>query len=128
MRNLNAPAFMNWRQTGPDIVSIFGTNGGATEGAFYIPKSTKFADYQCHMDLGVIAVAGEGWDHVSVSGKNRTPNWGEMAMIHRIFFLPEEIALQYMVPSDKHINVHPHVLHLWRPWDTEIKLPPAHMV
>lgn len=128
MRDLNAPAFVSWRQTGPDVIAIFGSNGGPREGAFYIPKATRFAGYQCHIDLGVIACADEGWDHVSVSGKNRTPNWGEMAMIHRIFFRPEEVALQYMVPKDQHINVHPHVLHLWRPWDTTIVMPPAHLV
>jgi len=128
MRNLNAPAFVHWRRTGPDVIAIFGSNGDDREGAFLIPQATTFAGYRAHTTLAIIASAGEGWDHVSVSGKNRTPNWGEMALVHRLFFEKDEIALQYMVPSDKHINVHPHVLHLWRPWNTPITLPPTFLV
>lgn len=125
MKNLNFPPFPNWRDTSPEVVTIFGSTGNEREGAFYLPKGTRFDGYQAHMDLGVIASAGEGWDHVSVSGKNRTPNWNEMMLIHRIFFMEYEITMQFCVPKGEHINIHPNVLHLWRSWDQPFTLPPA---
>jgi hypothetical protein len=128
MKDLSLPPFHTWRQTGPDVIAIFGDNGGPTEGAFYLPKNTKYDGYESFCDLGVIASAGEGWDHVSVSGRNRCPNWSEMMLIHRIFFQSHEISLQYCLPKSEHISIHPNVLHLWRPWDTPITLPPSHMV
>lgn len=128
MKDLSVPPFHMWRQRGPDVIAIFGSNGGPREGAFYLPAGTSFDGYRAHCNLGVIASAGDGWDHVSVSGKNRTPNWGEMMLIHRIFFEPDEITLQYCVPKSDHVNNHPNVLHLWRPWETPIVLPPVEFV
>lgn len=80
-------------------------------------------------DLIIIASNGEGWDHVSVSSRNRCPNWTEMDYIKRMFFKPEECVIQYHVPeADHHINVHPYCLHLWRPQNEKIPTPPKDMV
>ena len=68
------------------------------------------------------------WDHVSVSRKNRVPNWAEMSHVHRLFFRDDEVAMQLHVPISQHINCHPFVLHLWRPHEGAIPLPPAFMV
>lgn len=78
--------------------------------------------------IRVIASHGYGWDHVSVSRENRTPSWDEMDAVKRTFFLPEETAMQLHVPPSDHINVHPYVLHLWRPHKGVIPRPPAWMV
>lgn len=79
-------------------------------------------------ELKVIASSGEGWDHVSVSANNRCPNWIEMDYIKRLFFKPDECAIQYHVPEVEHINCHPFCLHLWRPQEGEIPMPPKEMV
>ena len=79
-------------------------------------------------DLRVIACNGEGWDHVSVSREDRIPTWDEMEKIKRMFFREDETAMQLHVPPSRHINCHPHVLHLWRPHDVAIPLPPEWMV
>jgi hypothetical protein len=79
-------------------------------------------------ELRVIATAGEGWDHVSVSRANRCPNWPEMEQIKRLFFATVETAMQLHVPPSDHISVHPYCLHLWRPHDVEIPRPPSWMV
>jgi hypothetical protein len=78
--------------------------------------------------LRIQASCEEGWDHVSVSRKNRPPNWGEMSFIHRLFFVDGETAMQLHVPRDNHVNIHPHCLHLWRPQKEQIPLPPKELV
>lgn len=78
--------------------------------------------------LLVIASAGLDWDHVSVSRRNRCPNWPEMDYVKRLFFLPGETAMQLHVPVAEHISIHPTCLHLWRPHLVEIPRPPSIMV
>jgi hypothetical protein len=99
-----------------------GAIGDGKNGAFVVPSP---------IDKGallVIASDGFGWDHVSVSRKNRTPNWAEMEFIKRRFFSDDEIAMQLHVPPAQHISVHPHCLHLWRPQTAMIPMPPDYMV
>lgn len=78
--------------------------------------------------LRVLASNGEGWDHLSVSMVNRCPRWSEMEFIKRLFFLPEEVAMQLHVPPSDHISFHPYCLHIWRPHGAEIPLPPPELV
>lgn len=75
------------------------------------------------------------WDHVSVSGAKKTdlqpvriPSYHEMVKIKRILFRPDEVVMELHVAEDDHINTNTHVLHLWRPQDREIPLPPKIMV
>jgi hypothetical protein len=93
--------------------------------------------------LNVIASDGGGWDHVSVSveKKNRTPTWKEMCFIKDVFFKEDEVAFQYHSPCGtighcffiswinvpakiEYINFNPYVLHLWRPHNRQIPMPP----
>lgn len=80
--------------------------------------------------LKVIACAGGGWDHVSVSRHDRVPEWGDMEFVKRRFFEDHETAMQLHVPPAVHINCHPFALHLWRPNDGRhsIPRPPLGMV
>ena len=48
-----------------------------------------------------------------------------MEHIKRLFFADDETAMELHVPPDKHINTHPNCLHLWRPQDQPIPLPPS---
>jgi hypothetical protein len=86
----------------------FGKQGGRHEGVFIITRSGK-------LDLRIIADAGQGWDHVSVSTAMRCPTWEEMDMVKDMFFKVHEVAMQLHVPKKDHINIHPFTLHLWRP-------------
>lgn len=70
-------------------------------------------------------LGGEAWEHVSVSLKNRTPTWAELDFVKRTFFKDDEWAMQLHAPVEQHINIHPHVLHLWRPKLSPIPVPPA---
>jgi hypothetical protein len=77
----------------------------------------------------VIASNGGGWDHVSVSVSNerRLPTWGEMAYIKRLFFDDGEAVMQLHPPAAQYVN-NAEVLHLWRPHDDVVPLPPLWMV
>ena len=85
----------------------------------------------------VIASDGAGWEHVSVSIKGmlerpkeqrRCPRWEEMCWIKDQFWPPEECVVQYHPPASDNVNLHPYCLHLWRPCDGILPMPPAAMV
>lgn len=95
---------------------MYGVNGDAGNGVFRLGK------------LRVIASDGDGWDHVSVSHRNRCPTWDEMERVKRLFFRDHETVMQLHVPPVEHVNEHPYCLHLWRPQAVEIPRPPAAMV
>lgn len=94
----------------------FGGNLGEN-GSFMLPG-----------DIFVIAASGEGWEHVSVSLRHRTPTWREMCYVKSMFFDDEDCVMQLHPPKSKHINFHPHCLHLWRPLDGVIPQPPLEFV
>lgn len=121
MRNLSLlDAF---RETGPDVMAFCGWAGDETCGMFHVNSPIDGAP------MRIIASTGEGWDHVSVSRRNRTPNWPEMEHVKRLFFKENETAMELHVPPTDHVNCHPNCLHLWRPNDgREIPRPPAIMV
>lgn len=122
MRNLHEPAIERWRDKSEQVKAVFGFTGDETCGAFFVPSPV---DGQL---LKVIASAGQGWDHVSVSRRNRCPNWTEMEAIKRLFFRADETAMQLHVPPADHINQHPNCLHLWRPQEVAIPMPPSEFV
>jgi hypothetical protein len=90
-------------------------------GAFIVPyiQPKAFAP----VGLRVIAASGGGWDHVSVSVEDRCPTWDEMEYIAMMFFKDDETAIQYHLPREDHINIHPFVLHWWRPLSKLKKIP-----
>lgn len=107
-------------------LNFYGMNGGATEGMFRF--RLKRRDGHQGAKLTVIASAGEGWEHVSVSTPTRCPSWGEMEWVKRKFFKDDETAMQLHVPPIEHLSVHDFCLHLWRPIGVEIPRPPSSMV
>lgn len=103
-------------------LKIAGAVGDDRGGFFHVPSPID------GQTIRVMASAGDGWDHVSVSRISRCPNWPEMEHIKGIFFKDNETAMQLHVPSADHVNYHPYCLHLWRPLDQEIPRPPSIMV
>ena len=89
-------------------------------GAFVIP----FRSYK----LTVIDSDGAGWDHVSVSLKNRCPNWEEMCFIKDLFFYDNETVIQYHPKKSEYINCCENCLHLWRKQAHDYELPPQWMI
>jgi hypothetical protein len=67
----------------------------------------------------------EGWEHVSVSTRDRIPNWEEMSFVKELFWRDEEWVVQYHPARSHYVNFHPHCLHLWRPIEAELPTPPS---
>lgn len=102
-------------------------------GAFQIPLKGR---------AQAVVVSSNGapyteWEHVSVhvryrntKGKwiERTPTWEEMSQIKKLFWDNDETVMQLHVPASDHINVHNHCLHLWKPLNAEIPVPPKALV
>ena len=108
-----------------DMTNPYGSDDSAGNcGAFFIPFENR--------ELKVIASDGKGiasqWEHVSVSLQNRCPNWKEMCHIKDLFWDDEDTVIQYHPPKSVYVNNHPYVLHLWRPVDMTIPLPPIILV
>lgn len=122
MRNLCDQEVDQFRDRSCGAIDYYGGAGDEGHGRFLVPSPV---DRQV---LCIIASSSRGWDHVSVSRRNRPPCWAEMEHVKRLFFLPHETAMQLHVPVADHISVHPHCLHLWRPQEADIPRPPAEMV
>lgn len=76
----------------------------------------------------IITSCDKSWEHVSVSTRKRCPTWEEMCIFKNLFWLPEEAVMQLHPPERDHVNNHLYCLHLWKPVQLEIPLPPSIMV
>ena len=74
--------------------------------------------------LFVVFSFGGGWDHVSVSLKNRCPTWDEMCVVKDVFFDKEECCIEYHPAEKDYVNFHPYCLHIWKPQNETIPTPP----
>lgn len=110
------------RQTDPETTAFFGVENINSAGLFYLPSIVSGQRMQ------IIASTTKDWDHVSVTLKNRSPNWDEMSQVHRAFFKNDEVALQYHVPLTDHVNLHPFCLHLWRWQKGPVQRPPGDLI
>jgi hypothetical protein len=90
-------------------------NGGAGELRVIAHDGTGVPPEEAHLG---------GWEHVSVSLRDRTPTWTEMCLIKDLFWDPEDCVLQFHPPKSQYVNCHPHCLHLWRRCDTNWETPP----
>lgn len=112
------PRVEQWRITEWGPWSSF---PGDLHGAFVIPGPLS-------RDLKVLASPGSDiipWEHVSVSAKKTCPTWVEMSFVKDLFFDPEEAVMQLHPPRSTWVNNHDTCLHLWRPLEAAIPLPPS---
>jgi hypothetical protein len=68
------------------------------------------------------------WEHVSVSCRNRCPNWPEMCFVKDLFWADDEVVMQLHPAKKDYVNQHPYCLHMWKPIAEIIPLPPRIMV
>lgn len=76
----------------------------------------------------VIASDKMGWEHVSVSRRDRPPLWEEMCQIKDLFWEPDDCVVQFHPPRSDYVNVHANCLHLWRPVGEVIPRPASLLV
>ena len=78
----------------------------------------------------VVCSWGGGWEHVSVCPYKHhiTPSWDDMCRIKDMFWHEDECVVQYHPSKSQYVNNMPNCLHLWRPIDAEMPVPPSVMV
>ncbi len=115
------------------------TGQGDTVGCFKIPHYDYKQRDRHSLHFVVIASDGResGWDHVSVHLRGyedqistrrpfmRTPSWDDMCWIKDQFFDHQETVIEFHPKRSEHINIHKHVLHLWKKLDHDHELPPS---
>lgn len=106
------------KSSGRIVVVSEGTDGGM--GYIYTPKWNGTVVWSWAL----------GWEHVSVapSKKHIIPSWDDMCMIKDLFFNDEECVVQFHPPKSAYVNNVPNCLHLWKPTDEVMPMPPAFMV
>lgn len=119
---IDLTALDKYRQRHHGVIRHYGWAGDGTCGVFSVPSIGQ------GRELYVIASSGGGWEHVSVSKDKKPPTWAEMEQIKRMFFADDEVCMQLHVAVSDHISVHPNCLHIWRPTELAIPLPPKIMV
>lgn len=65
---------------------------------------------------------GEEWIHASIAMDHETPSYNDLQLLHKAVF-GERYSYQVFTPSDKHVNIHEHALHLWGKADGKPVLP-----
>lgn len=107
----------------PHAHGLISDNSYGNHGAAIVPNGKG-------ADLLVIAADAEGWDHVSVTviGRVRCPNWDEMCLIKSLFWEDDECVIQFHPPASQYVNQHLYCLHLWKPHNYEIPLPPTTLI
>lgn len=91
-------------------------------GLFHLPPKIPGRELRC------LASDGGGWEHVSVSiwrAPEKIPTWVEMDYTARLFWDAEDAIVQFHPPRSAHVNFHHGCLHLWRPVEQALPLPPA---
>ena len=94
--------------------TLHGSYGDACNGHMVIPTR----------GLTIVFSNGEGWEHVSVSRRDRCPTWDEMCVVKSLFWSDDECVMQLHPAKADYINQHSYCLHLWRPKLAEIPMPP----
>ena len=108
----------------PDGFSV--VPAGENYGAFRVP--TANGDVLRIVAAGADKPEAEGWEHVSVSLKNRCPEWSEMQLVKELFWSGDETVVQFHPAANFYVNCHPFCLHLWRRVNSEYELPPRHLI
>jgi len=86
-------------------------------------RSNKASD-KCLVSITRI----KGWEHLSVSHKNKIPSWECMQEMKELFFYDDEECFQLHPKADNYINNNEYTLHIWRPVDGNFPIPPSILV
>jgi len=103
--------------------SSYGNNG------IFVVRSPRGNNLIC------ISSDGGKWDHVSIEVEQvmpgldrRLPYWDEMCFIKDLFWREDECVIQYHPKKKDYKNLHPWVLHLWKPQQGGLPIPPIEFV
>ena len=71
---------------------------------------------------------GCGFEHLSVSTPVQCPTWEQMCKMKDIFWRDDEVCMQLHPKKEDYVDCMKYCLHIWRPIDKEIPMPPSIMV
>jgi hypothetical protein len=95
----------------------------------YGPYGLFILQGPCGAKLQIVGHPREGWEHVSVTtDRLRSPNWPEMCFVKDLFWDEEECVVQFHPPLSQYVKNHRYRLHLWKPKNVAIPIPPSSMV
>lgn len=86
-------------------------------------RSNKASD-KCLVNMTCI----NGWEHLSVSHKNKIPSWLTMEEMKEMFFNDDEECFQFHPKMDNYVNNNEYTLHIWRRTDGKMEPPPHILV
>lgn len=69
-----------------------------------------------------------GYEHLSVSTTVKTPTWEQMCKMKDIFWAEDEVCMQLHPAKENYINNMSFCLHIWKPINEKIPIPPNLMV
>lgn len=87
-----------------------------------------FYDKKSRCNLNFIMSWGAGFEHCSVSMPTRCPSWEQMCAIKDVFWNDDEVCMQLHPAKKDYVNNHPYCLHIWKPINEKIPLPPTILV
>lgn len=73
-------------------------------------------------DMPFVGTDRFDWVHASISHQDHTPTYDELAAMGRAVW-PTGYGYQVFAPPERHVNIHPHALHLWGTVDGARLLP-----
>lgn len=87
-----------------------------------------FYDKKSRCNLNFIMSWGAGWEHCSVSIPTRCPSWEQMCVMKELFWGDDEECMQLHPSKKDYVNNMPYCLHIWKPINEKIPMPPSIMV
>lgn len=104
----------------PNLFIEAETSNDGMGGHYYDKESGK--------NLNFIFSYQMGWEHLSVSMPSRTPSWNQMCRMKDIFWNKDEVCVQYHPKEEDYVNMHKHCLHIWKPTNEILPIPPHILV
>ncbi len=85
------------------------------------------AAYQSRGGLRVIVSTapfddGREWMHISISRKDRIPNYDDMKLVKNVF-AEKRFGYQVFPPPQENVNIHQFCLHIWVPLTGDLPIP-----
>ena len=104
----------------PNLIIEAETENDGMGGKYYDKYNNKWLNFIFSYQLG--------WEHLSVSMPSKTPSWEQMCIMKDIFWNKDETCIEYHPREEDYVNNHEHCLHIWKPTEEILPIPPSLLV
>lgn len=100
-----------------------------TSGVKLLKKADDGIAFKWRNEWHVIVSNGAGWEHASISNRDgkTLASWEVMRDLKRLIWNEDEVAIQ-IHPAEANYVDNFEVLHLWRPINGDVPLPPVELI